>query len=163
LGPKFLGLVPYLIAAAWFLMMYPSYVIADRLAGKKLTGWKRLLFMAAIGGLVMTAWDVGMDPMMVQAGNWVWEVEGAYFGVPLQNYWGWWLTVFTAFGLYLLLMRDKRLLDNKRFDQLAILVYIVTGSANLLQAYFGGLGGPALAGFFAMLPWVITGWQATSE
>ena len=36
----------------------------------------------------MTAWDVGMDPMMVAAGNWIWETEGAYFGVPLQNYWG---------------------------------------------------------------------------
>ena len=26
LGPKFLGLVPYLIPLAWFMMMYPSLV-----------------------------------------------------------------------------------------------------------------------------------------
>ena len=31
LGPKFLGLVPYLIPVAWFMMSYPSFVIADRL------------------------------------------------------------------------------------------------------------------------------------
>jgi uncharacterized membrane protein len=31
LGPKFLGLVPYLIPAAWFMMNYPSFVIAERL------------------------------------------------------------------------------------------------------------------------------------
>ena len=29
LGPKFLGLVPYLIPIAWFMMSYPSFVIAD--------------------------------------------------------------------------------------------------------------------------------------
>jgi putative membrane protein len=163
LGPKFLGLVPYLIAIAWFLMMYPSYVIADRLVGKKLTGWKRFLLVAALGGLTMTAWDVGMDPMMVANGHWVWEVNGAYFGVPLQNYWGWWLTVFTTFTVYLFLMRDARLLNDKRFDRLAILVYIATGLGNLLQGYFIGLGGAALAGFFAMTPWVITGWLSTSD
>ena len=33
LGPRFLGLVPYLIATAWFMMMYPSLVIAQGLAG----------------------------------------------------------------------------------------------------------------------------------
>jgi uncharacterized membrane protein len=32
LGPLFLGLVPYLIPMAWFMMSYPSFVIADRLA-----------------------------------------------------------------------------------------------------------------------------------
>src|SRR5512136_2831928 len=31
LGPKLLGLVPYLIPLAWFMMSYPSFVIADRL------------------------------------------------------------------------------------------------------------------------------------
>ena len=29
LGPMFLGLVPYLIPVAWFMMTYPSYVIAS--------------------------------------------------------------------------------------------------------------------------------------
>lgn len=111
----------------------------------------------------MTAWDVGMDPMMVANEHWVWEVEGAYFGVPLQNYWGWWLTVFTTFAVYLFLMRDARLLNDKRFDRLAILVYLATGLGNLLQGYFIGLGGAALAGFFAIIPWIITGWLATAE
>ena len=29
LGPKFIDLVPYLIAIAWFMMMYPSFVMAE--------------------------------------------------------------------------------------------------------------------------------------
>jgi putative membrane protein len=62
--------------------------------------------VATIGGLVMTAWDPVMDPAMVAGGNWVWDKDGAYFGIPLQNFWGWWLTILTTFALYLLLF-DK--------------------------------------------------------
>ncbi|NTW35817.1 MAG: carotenoid biosynthesis protein, partial [Syntrophobacteraceae bacterium] len=42
----------------------------------------------------MTAWDVMMDPMMVRGQHRVWEADSAYFGIPLQNFWGWWLTTF---------------------------------------------------------------------
>jgi uncharacterized membrane protein len=65
LGPLFLGLVPYLIPAAWFMMSYPSFVIADWLVPAKWKRWERLLTVAAVGGLVMTAWDLIMDPVMV--------------------------------------------------------------------------------------------------
>ena len=103
LGPKFLGLVPLLIPAAWFMMMYPSFVISTRVIPEQWEGRTRLVGTAAVGALVMTAWDLVMDPLMVAGGHWVWEVEGAYFGVPLQNYWGWWLTTFVTFLLFLVL------------------------------------------------------------
>ncbi len=79
LGPKFLGLVPYLIASAWFMMMYPSFVIADRLFPLGLSRIQRMLVVAATGGVIITAWDFVMDPIMVKAGNWVWETQGTYF------------------------------------------------------------------------------------
>ena len=83
------------------MMSYPSFVIADRMVPPSWKRWQQILSVAAVGGLVMTAWDVIMDPIMVAGGNWVWDVKGAYFGIPLQNYWGWWLTIFTTFALYL--------------------------------------------------------------
>ena len=48
----------------------------------------------------MTAWDLSLDPLMVASGHWVWDVKGVYFGVPLQNFWGWWLTAFIVFIIY---------------------------------------------------------------
>ena len=101
LGYKFLGLVPLLIPIAWFMMSYPSFIIASRLipGGKNIWAWR--LSVAAVGAVIMTAWDLAMDPMMVAGEHWVWEVEGAYFGIPLQNYWGWWLTIFVTFILFL--------------------------------------------------------------
>lgn len=41
-----------------------------------------------------------MDAMMVASGHWIWVIEGAYFGIPVQNFWGWWLTTFTTFLLF---------------------------------------------------------------
>ena len=163
LGPKFLGLVPYLIAVAWFMMMYPSFVMAEWLIPLSWRGAKRLLSIAAIGALIMTAWDVVMDPIMVSADYWVWEVNGDFFGVPLQNYWGWWLTVFTTFVLYLLVTRNRPSIEEAGWDRLALAAFTVTGYANVVNALTGDLGGPALAGFFALTPWILLAWISTSS
>lgn len=164
LGSLFLGLVPYLIPVAWFMMMYPSFVIADWLIPQKWTRWQRLFGVAAAGGLVMTAWDVVIDPLMVLGGHWAWDVKGAYFGVPLQNYWGWWLTAFVIFALFLLLSRGRTSLTaDPGFDRMVVLSYTVTGVGDIIAALSVGLGGAALAGLFAMLPWMITGWFMMSE
>jgi uncharacterized membrane protein len=157
LGPLFLGLVPFLIPVAWFMMSYPSFVIASWLVP---SGWKygqRLLCVAAVGGLVMTAWDLIMDPIMVAGGHWVWDTRGAYFGIPLQNFWGWWLTVFTTFALYLWMSGRGAKPAQAGFDRLALASYLVTALGIILASLLSGAGELALIGFFAMLPWVIAG------
>jgi uncharacterized membrane protein len=197
LGPKFLGLVPYLIPAAWFMMSYPSFVIADRLVPQKdnlheehevtrktapsgvlaakdggaiqalspaprKRGWGRILAVAAVGGLVMTAWDLVMDPIMVAGGHWVWDTNGAYFGIPLQNFWGWWLTVFTTYALYLWLEGKGTRGKGTGFDRLAVLSYLVTALGIILAAGLSGEGALALIGLFAMAPWAVAGWLKTA-
>ncbi len=109
----------------------------------------------------MTAWDLAMDPMMVAGNHWVWEQPGAYFGVPLHNYWGWWLTIFVTFLVFLAVSRAKptSALGEDAFTRVAILSYAVTGCSSILADFEFGLAGPALAGIFAMLPWVILGWN----
>lgn len=162
LGIKFLGLVPLLIPVAWFMMMYASYVIAGQLIpalpGANLT---RLLVVAALGGLAMTAWDLTMDPLMVAAGHWVWNAPGAYFGIPLQNFWGWWLTTFTALTVYQLL---AQVLVKKQVSKVdlpplrwVVYAYILIGGSSVIVASIFDLQGPALSGLFAMLPWAVVG------
>ena len=166
LGPKFLGLVPYLIPAAWFMMMYPSLVIAERVTPLT-SGWARGLSVAAVGGLVMTAWDVVMDPMMVRGGHWVWDVNGPYFGVPLQNYWGWWLTTFCVFLVNWLIAPRNSDTAKRQDDRVAVTAYIVTGLGSILTCLDPDvgqqLGGAALAGIFAMTPWAVMGWIKSKE
>jgi putative membrane protein len=110
LGMK-LGHVPLLIPIAWFMMIYPSYVIANLVTrGRPTVDRPSLASMAGlafISAMVMTAWDAAMDPGMSGAGHWVWEQGGPYFGVPLQNFAGWMLTTFTVYLLYRWLERGR--------------------------------------------------------
>jgi uncharacterized membrane protein len=162
LGPKFLGLVPYLIPVAWFMMSYPSFVIAEWLIPSAWKTWQRVLAVAAVGGLVMTAWDLIMDPMMVAGGHWVWETNGAYFGISLQNFWGWWMTVFTTYALYLWMAGKTPRQRQARFDRLALSSYLVTALGIISGALLSGAGALGLIGIFAMMPWVIAGWLRLS-
>jgi putative membrane protein len=163
LGPRFLGLAPFLIPVAWFMMMYPAYVIAESvLPARSDKIWVWQVQVAAVGGIILTAWDLAMDPMMVASGHWIWEVEGAYFGIPVQNFWGWWLTAFTTLSLFQWLGRIDPRTEEKwsgEFDRLAVASYAVTGLSAVLVDLLWGLGGPGLTGFFAMSPWVIMGWN----
>jgi uncharacterized membrane protein len=189
LGPKFMGLVPYMIPVVWFMMSYQSFVIAETLAGgaykpggafvraaggafaraaggafaKAAGGWRRILSVAAVGGLVMTAWDLIMDPLMVASGHWVWDVEGAYFGIPLQNFLGWWLTAFTTYALYLVMQGKREARNEAGFDRLVVVGYLVTAAGIIAAALLNGAGDLALIGFFTMAPWGVLGWLRLRE
>ena len=168
LGPKFLGLVPYLIPLAWFMMMYSSLVIAERFVLPAWSGRRwRWLAISAVGSLAMTAWDLAMDPMMVLSNHWVWEVNGAYFGVPLQNYWGWWLTTFVALGLFGLLGGSRRRTGKGERplppDAWAVTAYFLMGISSVVLDFIVHLYGPGLVGIFAMLPWVLVGYTSASR
>ena len=140
------------------MMSYLSFVIADRLVPSDWERWQRLLTVAAVGGMVMTAWDLVMDPIMVAGGNWVWDKGRAYFGIPLQNFWGWWLTICTTFTLYLWLFGKDEKPAKTWFDQLALGSYLVTTLGIVAASLVTGASGLALIGFFSMMPWVIMGW-----
>jgi uncharacterized membrane protein len=104
LGP-WLGSVPVLIPLAWFMLVYPSYVVANLIVD----GWPvgtpggrgHFVGLALLGALVMTAWDLVVDPVLSgpTVGAWVWERGGPYYGVPIQNYLGWIVTTFTVYLL----------------------------------------------------------------
>ncbi len=100
---KILGQVPALIPLAWFLMLYPCHVIANLIGHGRLDvpwgGWPRALWLAGLSSLLMTGWDVAVDPHVVhKTGAWVWANPGAHYGVPLSNYVGW---LFTSFSICL--------------------------------------------------------------
>ncbi len=105
LGPR-LGDVPLLIPLAWFMMIYPSYVIANLIVGRRVTGpgpgLRTLVVAAGASAVVMTAWDLVVDPILSgpSVHAWVWESGGAYFGVPLQNFFGWLVTTFVVYAAY---------------------------------------------------------------
>ncbi len=163
LGPRLLGLVPVYIPMAWFMMGYVAYALVRQLAVRlRLPDGRRTnLWVTVTAAVAMTAWDLTMDPLMVAGGHWVWHVQGAYFGIPAQNYVGWLVTVMTVYLLYHALA--------SRFPAAATpptapwwlalpwLAYTLAAAVNLITALERGLFGPAVAGFFGMAPFVLVG------
>ncbi len=98
LGPK-LGHVPVLVPLGWFMMIYPSWMVARALMqGLNTRTALGIMLQALIAAITMTGWDVVMDPGMSTAGsNWIWEHGGSYYGVPRHNYLGWLMTTFLLY------------------------------------------------------------------
>jgi putative membrane protein len=49
----------------------------------------------------MVLWDLAMDPASSTIQKlWIWEKGGGFFGVPLSNYVGWFLTVYVFMQLF---------------------------------------------------------------
>lgn len=160
LGAKVLGLVPWIIPITYFAVLYPSYVVSALLLGPTPVGsaWRRTIhgaLLAMCSGLCMTAWDVGMDPVMsgpVRA--WVWQTQGQWFGVPFQNFVGWVLTNALIIGIYLQASRWVPLLPLGRqrrwFDALPVLGYGTLWVADVFAGY--PLETKVLAPFLMGLP-----------
>ena len=85
LGPEVVG-VPWLVVAAWVFMAWPAAIVARLVA----RSWPARVAVAAVG---LAAWDVFLDPQMVQAGHWTWAPGGWRLpgipDVPVQNFLGW--------------------------------------------------------------------------
>jgi uncharacterized membrane protein len=99
IGPK-LFLVPLLIGPAYFGMGYLSWTLARAILGDGDTRLAGLLWFAtpAIASFIMVSWDLTIDPMMSTInGSWIWHNGGSYFGVPVSNFLGWYLTVYVFF------------------------------------------------------------------
>ena len=66
------GRVPFNIPTSWFFMLYASLAVCGRLLSARddaRTRWR----WAAVAALVLTAWDVSMDPAMVSTAHWLWH------------------------------------------------------------------------------------------
>jgi putative membrane protein len=107
LGPK-LWLVPLLIMPAYFSMGYIAWTLGhvlldrfdDRLVGAE------VVLVPALASFVMVMWDLCIDPASSTiSGAWIWRDGGGYFGVPLVNFLGWYLCVFTIYLVFALYLR----------------------------------------------------------
>lgn len=92
LGYKISGLVPFTIPLSWYYLGFSAYLIARAgLANWQVSDWIKKVSAIAIGSILLTSWDFVLDPAMSQTtlAFWVWEQPGAFFGMPYQNFAGW--------------------------------------------------------------------------
>jgi uncharacterized membrane protein len=145
MGPK-IWHVPILLGLAYVGMGYLSWTVARAILRERvgeLSGW-RVATLPALASLVMTAWDLAMDPIWSTVGRlWIWQEGGGYFGVPASNYLGWLLTNYVTYQLFVLVaLRERSGIAGENgtenvpvsYWRIAVAFYAFTGSGNLLLA-----------------------------
>ena len=104
LGWKWLAHVPVLIPASWFMMALPSYAIATWRFGVA----DRVGSRVALGSFVLLSWDLALDPAMSLATKyWIWGTTGPYYGMPLLNLVGWFVTGVALMVVFVQLRVDR--------------------------------------------------------
>jgi uncharacterized membrane protein len=155
LGPAIAG-VPIVIPLAWSMMAYPCLIAAQRLSATTIG-------VALIGGWVLAAWDLFLDPQMVGEGYWSWleigwELPGID-GIPLQNFLGWLLASIVL--MWLLALLPRKVASDAVPTTMLTWVYASSVLANLV---FFGRPGVALWGMVCMgavvIPYL---WKMWSE
>ena len=95
--------VPLIIILEYFALGYISWMIAQVLTGqygRKIEG-KQVIVIPLIATFVFVMWDLTVDPIASTVhGFWVWQNPGVYFGVPLSNFFGWFLVGFIFFQIF---------------------------------------------------------------
>lgn len=126
LGQMVFGLVPWSVSFAYLPILLGSVALANRLVGGK---WLKFTLLS---GFLTMAVDLVLDPAAVAQGLWVWVSPGPYYGIPLINFGGWFLTGFSYSTVFYLLSRGRKLDDDP-------VPLIVSSSLMLILSFWTGL------------------------
>ncbi len=137
MGPKLFH-VNVMLGLAYVGMLYLSWTLAEIILNGPVirpTG-HRVLTTPLLAALIMTSWDLSMDPIWSTVKHaWIWVHGGAYFGVPMSNFAGWYLDVYLicqSFALYLWKSSVSPNPLRNNYWKLAVLFYGVSAGGNLL-------------------------------
>lgn len=167
LGYKIAGLVPFTIPLSWFYVGFSAYIIA-RAGLETLAIHKFIKYIGAIGfgSLLLTSWDFVLDPGMSQGTVpfWLWEQPGAFFGMPYENFAGWFGTGVVFMTVATLIWRMKPLRLPTTQLGLPLAVYLVNFGFATITSIAAGIYIPILLGLIlGILPLAVLYQMATAQ
>src|SRR5437867_10557336 len=137
--------VPFMDSLSFVFLAYAAFCLARAALGRHASGTVTVL----LGGTLMMALDVVIDPLAVRGDRWFlgrifyYPDGGVYFGVPLSNFAGWALVGATSVGLYLAIVGG---VSAGRVWPGVALYYVVLGFNLAVTAWIGEWGLLALGG-----------------
>lgn len=163
LGYRIMGDVPYPIPISWYYMLYGSLAICGRLLAtddSSMTRWR----WALVAGAVLTAWDVPMEVHMtnVTPPHWVWEldrvpawvpgwlVEPVFYGMPISNWIGWYVTGVVVSRIMLAIVPPTTWTANVSVAAFPFLIYAMNGVMPIAVTARHGYWLAVLGGIVAM-------------
>ena len=137
MGPKVFE-VPVLLALAYVGMGYVAWVLALIIGSQtegRLEG-ARLVAVPMIASFIMAAWDLSQEPDWATVDKaWIWEDGGPYFGVPISNFVGWYLTAYVFYQLFAVYVGERDVPHQPAiYWRLPIMFYALSACGNLLLA-----------------------------
>jgi len=137
MGPKIL-VVPILLGVAYIGMGYVSWTLSRLILGQveSHVSASSVVAIPLVASFLMVAWDLAMDSIWSTVLHaWIWQQGGAYFGVPLSNFLGWYLTNFAIFLTFALYLKGRPLQAATlppAYWHLAVAFYAVSAAGNLV-------------------------------
>lgn len=137
MGPKLL-VVPILLGLAYIGMAYVSWTLSRLILGQAESpvSAANVFVVPLIAAFLMVAWDLAMDSIWSTVLHaWIWQRGGAYFGVPISNFLGWYGTNFSIFLLFALYLKGRPLNGSSlppAYWHLAVGFYAVSAAGNLV-------------------------------
>jgi len=155
-----IGSVPVQVPVAWLMMIPPAWAVGRLICSgicRADYSHERIHIGASslASGLAFTAWDLFLDPQMVEWNLWRWESPGIDFGIPIINILGWTLVATVViFGL-------SSLAPSKALPvEALLLVYTTVWLLNSVGlGLYLELPGAAAAGFLGMGLFVALTWR----
>lgn len=148
LGYKIAGLVPFTIPLSWFYMGFSAFLIATTIM-RFGTGWGYRIAAIALGALMLTSWDFVLDPAMSQTPYpfWEWHQAGEFYGMPYQNFFGWFGTgaLFMTVTSLIWGKHDQAVLNRQQI-LIPTIIYAGNFAFALILSFNAGFYVPALLG-----------------
>lgn len=168
LGYKIAGLVPFTIPLSWFYLGISAYLLARGGLLSNQKSWWRHLAALAIGALLLMSWDFVLDPAMSQTDMpfWYWHQPGAFYGMPYQNFAGWFLTGIVFMSVAAILWRGNEQVQGltRNVLTLPLIVYLANFAFAMVMSVVSGIFVPVLLGLLVgALPAVVCWLAAPTE
>lgn len=186
MGPK-LFQVPILLGLAYVGMGYLSWTLGRVIFGNlrcPLVG-APIVMLPVVAAFIMVAWDFANDPVWANINRlWVWRQGGAYFGVPLTNFLGWYLVVYVIYQSFAIYLRGRSPGSDRvpsSYWHRAIIFYALSAAGNIVillpkpvpAVVFDSVGTPwnvsaitgacALVSIFVMGAFTVIAWVRLSD
>ena len=157
LGYKISGRVPFTIPLSWFYVGFVTYAISRAALDRRtqLPNWARVGGSIALGSLLLTFWDFVLDPAMSQTAMqfWMWDQPGNFFGMPLQNFIGWFGTGVLFMSVASLFWSKLPLPIARPQLNVALTIYMANIVFGAVLSLAAGMWAPvALTVLFAIVP-----------
>ena len=177
LGYRILDLVPFPIPISWFYMIVGCLAMCGRLMKARdnnATRWR----WALVSGAILVAWDVSMDPAMVKTTHWIWGdgdlfarnalpapiiaffTKDIFYGMPLSNWFGWYLTGVLISRLLLQITPPSLYAAKISPTSLPLVLYAVNGIMPIAICIRDDMWLAAIFGTVAMLIPLVLAWRA---